>query len=155
MKPLGGHTQSASQGAQAQAMTLFLNDILVVDDAAGMTETLCELLRLKGYRAAAAHDGHEAVAKAGDLRPRVVLLDIRMPGLNGVETLRRLKRILPPSTVYVMMTAYAVDDLRREAMAEGALTVLDKPFEINEVIQIIEYARKHYSSTNAAPYKTK
>jgi len=128
-------------------MMLFLHDILIVDDAAGMTETLCELLRLKGYRAAAARSGHEAISKAKTLRPRVVLLDIRMPGLNGVETLRRLKRILHPSTVYVMMTAYAVEDLRREALAEGAIAVLDKPFEIDQVIRIIERTRSQSESS--------
>lgn len=124
-------------GNQSDPNSQFHNDVLIVDDEEGMRETLCELLRLKGFRAESAKDGYEAVEKISDLQPRIVILDIRMPGMNGVETLRKLKKIMPNAT-YVMMTGYAVQNLRRAALKEGVVTVLEKPFSVVDLISIIE-----------------
>lgn len=124
-------------GKQSDSNSKFQSDILIVDDEEGMRETLCELLHLKGFRAESAKDGYEAEKKIIEFQPRIVILDIRMPGLNGVETLRRLKKIKPDAT-YLMMTGYAVQQLRKAALKEGALAVLEKPFSVVELINIIK-----------------
>ncbi|MFX1561986.1 MAG: response regulator [Promethearchaeota archaeon] len=119
----------------------YKSDILIVDDEEGMRETLCELLRLKGYQAETAKDGYEAVERISDLKPRIVILDIRMPGMNGVETLRKLKKIMPNLT-FIMMTGYSVQHLGREALREGAITIIEKPFSIVKLINIIKSVKK-------------
>jgi CheY-like chemotaxis protein len=124
-------------GSKSKSSPQFLSDILIVDDEDSMRVTLCELLRLKGFSAESARDGYEAVKKISEFRPRLIILDIRMPGMNGVETLRKLKKILPDAT-YVMMTGYAVQNLRKAALKEGAVKVLEKPFSVVVLIQLIE-----------------
>jgi len=71
----------------------------------------------------------------------VILMDIKMPGMNGVETLKEIKMIRPDVTV-VMMTAYAVEDLIKEAQREGAYGVLHKPLDVEKMIGLIEGLRE-------------
>ncbi len=111
--------------------------ILVVDDDMGMCETLSDIMEEKGYRTIIATDGREAIQKAKELAFDVILMDIKMPGMDGVETFKQIKRI-QPETAVVMMTAYAVEDLIREALSEGAYGVLHKPFDIERMISLIE-----------------
>jgi DNA-binding NtrC family response regulator len=68
-------------------------------------------------------------------------MDIKMPGINGVQTFREIKRIDPKTTV-IMMTAYSVEDLVKDALEEGAYTVVYKPFDIKRIIAIIEEVLK-------------
>jgi len=111
--------------------------ILIVDDDMGMCETLSDIMEGKGYHTVIALDGYEAVEKAKESAFDVILMDIKMPGMNGVETFRQIKKI-HPETAVVMMTAYAVEDLIREALREGAYGVLYKPFDIERMIGLIE-----------------
>jgi len=87
--------------------------VLVVDDEAGMRETLVDILEGAGYEVAAAPDGNAALASVHDTAFDVVLMDIRMPGPDGVTVLQRMGS--PPPRV-IMMTAYAVEDQLRRAM---------------------------------------
>ena len=111
--------------------------ILIVDDDDGMCETLSDIMEDKGYRAFIALDGYEAIEKVREVDFDVILMDIRMPGMNGVETFKRIKSIQPGIAV-VMMTAYAVEDLIMEALREGAYGVLYKPFEMERMIGLID-----------------
>ena len=111
--------------------------ILVVDDDPGMTETLADILRDMGYDVAVAGDGYRALEMAGEKSFDLALLDIRMPGLNGVETLRELKRA-NPSIKVLMMTAYSKDDLVLEARDGGAEDVVQKPLDIEGLLKFIE-----------------
>ena len=111
--------------------------ILIVDDDAGMCETLSDIMEDKGFRASVALDGYEAVEKAREADFDIILMDIRMPGMNGVEAFKRIKGI-QPGTAVVMMTAYAVEDLIREALREGAYGVLYKPFDMERMIGLID-----------------
>jgi len=111
--------------------------ILVVDDDPGMIETLGDILEMRGYRVAAASDGSQAIDLAGEKSFDLTLMDIKMPGINGVETLKELKKIAP-AMKFIMMTAYAYEHLIQEALAEGALAVLRKPLDINELLNLIE-----------------
>ena len=111
--------------------------ILIVDDDAGMCETLSDIMDDIDYRTVVALDGYEALEKVGEAAFDVILMDIKMPGMNGVETLKEIKKLRPEATV-VMMTAYAVEDLVEEALHEGACGVLYKPLDVNSMISLIE-----------------
>ena len=115
--------------------------ILIVDDDAGMCETLSDIMEDKGYYTAIALDGYVAIEKVKEMDFDVILMDIRMPGMNGVETLKEIKSI-NPETAVVMMTAYAVEDLIMEALREGAYSVLYKPFDMERMIRLIDRIRK-------------
>jgi two-component system response regulator HydG len=111
--------------------------ILIVDDDMGICETLSDIMEVKGYDAAIALDGYEAIQKVKEVAFDVILMDIKMPGINGVETFKEIKRVRPETAV-VMMTAYAVEDLIGEALREGAYGVLYKPFEMERMIGLLE-----------------
>ncbi len=106
--------------------------ILVVDDEAAIRESLKDWLMEDGYRVALAVDGEDAVLKVGEAQYDVILLDLKMPGIDGLETMRRIKEISPDSEV-LMMTAYATVDTAVHAMKEGAFDYLVKPFDPDEI----------------------
>jgi two-component system response regulator HydG len=111
--------------------------ILIVDDDMGICETLSDIMEVKGYDTAIASDGYTAIQKVKEVAFDVILMDIKMPGINGVETFKEIKRVRPETAV-VMMTAYAVEDLIGEALREGAYGVLYKPFEMERMIGLLE-----------------
>lgn len=111
--------------------------ILIVDDDRGMGETLVDIMEDMGYDADVAEDGFEAIEKAKSGTFDLVLMDIEMPGMDGVETFKEIRKILPEINV-VMMTAYAVEDLIAEALREGAYGVLYKPLDIEKVLNLVE-----------------
>jgi DNA-binding NtrC family response regulator len=111
--------------------------ILIVDDETGMRETLYDILEDMGYHTAIAVDGHEAIQKVKDNAFDVILMDVKMPGMDGVETFKQIKGIQPDAAV-VMMTAYAVEDLIKDALFEGAYGVLYKPLDMERVISVID-----------------
>ena len=111
--------------------------ILIVDDDGGMRETLADIMEDSGYCIVSARDGYEAIQKVKEMNFDVILMDIKMPGMNGVETFKEIKKI-HPATVVVMMTAYAVEDLVREALREGAYGVLYKPLDIEKMMGLVE-----------------
>jgi two-component system response regulator HydG len=117
-------------------------NILVVDDQIGMLETFTDILEDRDYNVVTADDGFTAIKKAKERSFDLIFMDIKMPGLNGVQTFRELKKIDPKITV-IMMTAYSVEDLIEEAVEEGAYAVIYKPFDIDRVIQTIERVLKN------------
>ena len=115
----------------------FKGSILIVDDDVGICETLSDIMEVKGYDTAIATDGYEALQKVKEVAFDVILMDIKMPGINGVETFKEIKKVRPEIAV-VMMTAYAVEDLIGEALREGAYGVLYKPFDMERMIGLLE-----------------
>jgi DNA-binding NtrC family response regulator len=111
--------------------------VLVVDDEKIVRDFLSRLLSLKGIRVKAVEDGFQAIEKAKKEKFDMVLLDVRMPKMDGVETLKKLKK-LNPGTKYVMMTGYSVDVLLAQAKKEGASASFKKPFDINQVTSLLE-----------------
>jgi DNA-binding NtrC family response regulator len=109
--------------------------VLVVDDDAGMAETLGDILAASGYDVAQANSGQAAVAMVGRTPYDVVLMDIQMPGVNGVEVLRAMKMVAPRASV-IMMTAFTrhelVEEVRRDAVA-----VLSKPLDVGRTLALI------------------
>ena len=110
--------------------------VLIVDDDKGMVTTLKDILGACGHQALHAESGHEAIEHARTGTPHAVLMDIRMPGLNGVDTFRELKRLAPDAYV-IFMTAYATSELVEEARREGAIEVLPKPIDMELLLDLL------------------
>lgn len=115
--------------------------ILVVDDETNMRATLADILSDEGYRIDTAADGLSAVKMCEQQNYDVVLLDVRMPGIDGVEAFRRIHR-QDESIRVVMMSAYSMDDLKRAVLDEGAIAFLSKPLDIENVIGLIQDVRE-------------
>ncbi len=113
--------------------------ILVVDDNPDFCENVKDVLELDGHRVTVAHDGFEALDAVKRGRFDLVLMDIKMPVMNGVETFKKLKE-LAPSTPVIMVTAYAVEKLIKEALREGAFGTLHKPLDFDRLFDLIETA---------------
>jgi len=108
--------------------------ILVVDDEAPMRESLKDWLMEEGYEVGLAASGQEAIAMARKKSWDVILLDLKMPGMDGVETLQRLKsKKVDTEAEILMMTAYATVDTAVHAMKAGAFDYLVKPFSPDEI----------------------
>jgi DNA-binding NtrC family response regulator len=116
--------------------------ILVVDDESAMRESLKDWLMEDDYEVGLAASGQEAIKMAKEHRWDVVLLDLKMPGMDGLETLQRLKEVHQDAEI-IMMTAYATVDTAVQAMKEGAFDYLVKPFDPDEVELIIKRIVSH------------
>jgi len=112
-------------------------NILVVDDLRSIRITLGGILEDKGHNVVLAENGYQAIEAVRETHFDVIFMDIKMPGINGVQTFREVKKIDPEVTV-IMMTAYSVEDLVKEALEEGAYAAVYKPFDIDKIIAIIE-----------------
>lgn len=113
--------------------------VLVVDDEEGMRATVAANLELEGYEVVEARDGAHALDLVRQQRFALVLSDVKMPGLNGVETFRELRRIQPDLTV-VLMTAFAIEQLIEEGIGEGVYAVIYKPFSMDHLMRIVARA---------------
>lgn len=100
--------------------------VLVVDDEPSVCEVLGEFLQGTGYEVEVAYSGDEAIASYKNDRPDVVLLDVRMPGKDGLETLREIKA-LDPSAIVIMVTAVHKENVVRQALDDGAADYITKP----------------------------
>ena len=116
--------------------------ILVVDDEWAMQEALRDWLKEDGYEVGLASSGEEAIVQAKQENWEVILLDLKMPGMDGLEALKRLKEVNPEAEI-LMMTAYATVDTAVQAMKEGAFDYLVKPFDPDEVEMQIKKIVQH------------
>jgi len=116
--------------------------ILVVDDEWAMQEALRDWLKEDGYEVGLASSGEEAIVQAKQKNWEVILLDLKMPGMDGLEALKRLKEVNPEAEI-LMMTAYATVDTAVQAMKEGAFDYLVKPFDPDEVEMQIKKIVQH------------
>jgi two-component system, NtrC family, response regulator AtoC len=106
--------------------------ILVVDDELAVRDSLSEWLREDGYEVSMAGSGPEAIELVKRHNSNIVLLDLKMPGMDGIETLKRVKEI-SSDTEIIMVTAYATVDTAVEAMRQGAYDYLVKPVDPEEL----------------------
>src|SRR5687768_1684792 len=103
-------------------------NLLIVDDELGMRQFLTHLLQREGHTVRLAENGSEAMAQIREQAPDLIISDIRMPDMNGVDLLRAAKELLPEVEV-IMMTAFANVDTAREAFLLGAYDFVQKPFD--------------------------
>lgn len=111
-------------------------NVLVVDDDEGMVETLTDILTARHYRVQTARSGEDAISLARGAPFDVVLMDIVMPGVNGVQALRSIKAAAPATNV-IMMTAYTRHELVEQAKEASALDVLPKPLDMERLLALL------------------
>jgi len=111
--------------------------VLVVDDELEVRKMLSEHLQEKGYDVCEATDGEEALARVPEYRPNIVLLDLMMAGIGGMETLRRIKAIAPETCV-IIVTAVEELESARTALGRGASDYVTKPFSFQYLDSVLE-----------------
>jgi DNA-binding NtrC family response regulator len=112
-------------------------NVLIIDDNLEMAANLQEILQDEGVRADVARDGFVALSKLDQTGFDLVITDIRMPGMSGIEVLKAVHERWPRLPV-IVMTAYSADAILEEAYTMGALDVLAKPVDIDHVIGLVE-----------------
>lgn len=110
---------------------------LIVDDHVGMRTTLQDILEDEGYQVVSASSGDEAIEICQDRKFDIILMDVKMPGTNGVEAFRKIK-LISKDTRVILMSAYSIDEIKLEALCEGAIAFLQKPLDISQVLKLIE-----------------
>ncbi len=127
--------------------------ILLVDDEKEFVETLSERIRMRDHKSDVALDGEEALKLMDDDLPDVVVLDLKMPGIDGMEVLRRIRSAYPNVQV-IMLTGHGSDKDEKEARKLGAFEYLQKPVEIDTLMKKIKkaYKQKFESSMMAATF---
>ncbi|GAB6113193.1 response regulator [Desulfomicrobium escambiense] len=114
-------------------------NILLVDDEVEFVTTLAERLDLRGIAARVAHDGESALKAVADAEPHVMVLDVMMPGMKGIEVLQRVREQHPAVQV-VMLTGQGKTRDGIEGMRHGAFAYLTKPLDIEELIRTLSEA---------------
>jgi DNA-binding NtrC family response regulator len=110
--------------------------VLIVDDEPNMRTTLADILRNEGYETATAETGEQAIEMCRQRTYDIVLMDVRMPGIDGVEAFREIRREQAGARI-ILMTAYSLDELKRAALDEGAIAFLPKPLDVENVLNLI------------------
>ncbi len=123
--------------------------ILIVDDEANIRKSLEGVLNDEGYSCALAVDGADALSKLQSLHPSLVLLDIWMPGMDGIETLRRIKEHQPRTPV-IMMSGHATISTAIKATKMGASDFVEKPLELDLLLKAIRRALGAHEAVRSA-----
>ena len=113
--------------------------ILLTDDNKEFTQNLRDILELRGYIVVTASDGFQALEIVKVVRVDLILMDIKMPVMNGVETYKKIK-VISPSTPVIMLTAFALEELIQESLQEGVFACLRKPLDFDLLFSTIEKA---------------
>ncbi len=112
--------------------------VLVVDDDPNVQEILREFLSAKGYEVISAGDGAEGLRRVKEERPHLILLDIQMPKMDGLEVLRQL-RAIDPAVGVIMITGVNEEEIARKAMELGAFDYIVKPLDLPYLEQSLWY----------------
>jgi DNA-binding NtrC family response regulator len=119
-------------------------DVLLVDDESDFVDTFAERLRLRGFNAQVAHTGEQALRLVEDGDARIMILDLKMPGMDGMEVLRRVK-VKHPEMQVIILTGHGSEKDEEAARDLGAFEYLRKPADIGMVIEALKRAEKHLS----------
>ena len=111
--------------------------ILIVDDNKDFADVFCDILKANDYKAESCYGGRQAIDMVDDSGYDILFLDIRMPEMDGIETLKEIKKSHPETTV-IMMTGYSVDEMVHKAIEAKASEIIYKPFEIDKVLGLIK-----------------
>lgn len=111
--------------------------LLIVDDQLGIRRLLYEAFNEEGYEVELAGSGLEAIEKFTAAAPDLILMDMKMPGMNGIETLQEVRK-LNDSVAVIMMTAYGELEIIAEAVKFGIKEYVTKPFDIIELRELVK-----------------
>jgi signal transduction histidine kinase/DNA-binding response OmpR family regulator len=111
--------------------------VLVVDDEASVVDLFRDFFASHEYELSVAMSGEEAVRMLADLKPEIVLTDINLPGMSGLEVMREAKRVDPDVSV-IVVTGHASASSAIDALRQGAYDYITKPFDLEEVHQLVE-----------------
>ena len=116
-------------------------NLLVVDDEAVIREGMRRILAAQGYHVETSASGRTAIEKIQEQDFDVVITDLKMPGMDGIEVLKTI-RILQPEVPVIIITGYSTVDTAVEAMKKGACGFIDKPFTESDILRRIMLYRK-------------
>lgn len=122
-------------------------NVLLVDDEEELVNALAERLQIRGFNAEIALNGEQALQTVQDRPPDVMVLDLRMPGIDGLEVLRRIKKTHPRIQV-VVLTGHGSEKDREIALRLGAFDYLQKPVDIGDLVQTLMGAYQHEADLN-------
>ena len=112
--------------------------ILVIDDEPDTLKTIFDLLGSEGFHVATAADGSEALQIVERDRPDLVICDMRMPGMDGMEVLARMARSAP-GIKFIFLTAYGTPELYLQGLDVGARDMMLKPFKSDELLRVVHH----------------
>ena len=113
-------------------------EVLVVDDDPSIRKRCVQLLHRRGYSTEGVSSGDAALSRVKNRETALVIADIRMPGLSGIELLEKVKKI-SPGTEVIMMTGYGTVESAVAAIKLGAYDYLTKPFEMDKLVKVVEH----------------
>jgi two-component system response regulator (stage 0 sporulation protein F) len=134
--------------AETQPLRLKPRCVLVIDDDAGIRKLMRRYLEAEGYRVCLASDGAEGLAWLNRESVNLILLDLKMPGMNGPEFLKKKHNINPGAPV-IVVTGYPDGDLMKKALPYGPLTLLAKPIDREQLMQAVRTAINGSHGTGA------
>ena len=111
--------------------------VLIIDDDRDHAESIVDILSMRGHQVEAAFSGEAGVKVFREEDFDLVFMDVKLPGMNGVETFFEFKKIRPDAKV-MMMTGYSVEQLLSQAIENGAMGVLRKPFAIADLLHVLD-----------------
>lgn len=129
--------------SNSQAVKMSNKKILIVDDEELMRITLGDSLKKEGYEVAVACDGQEGWKKFREMYPALILADLKMPGIDGITLLEKIKEI-SPETMIIMMTGYGTIESAVQAMKLGAYDYITKPFLPEDMVLLVKRAVEVY-----------
>jgi DNA-binding response OmpR family regulator len=120
--------------------------VLLADDDPGMLETLSDVLTQAEFEVVTAKDGQEAMAALASDRFDAIILDVVMPGLNGIEVIDETRKT-DPAAKFVIITAYSDSELVDEARSRGVDRIFFKPIDIDALLNSLEEIRRDFVGT--------
>jgi DNA-binding NtrC family response regulator len=121
--------------------------VLVVDDEIDFANTLAQRLNLRKLKAGTAYDGEQALTKLEEEEPDVIVLDLKMPGMHGMEVLQKIKKVYPNMQV-IVLTGHGTDKDEEAVRRLGAFDFLNKPTDIDTLEYKIKTAFKEKTARN-------
>ena len=126
--------------------------VLLVDDEEDFLESLSDRLRLRDVKPDTATNGQEALDRVKSEKPTVIVLDLKMPGMDGMEVLRRVKKAHPRVQI-VILTGHGSIDSAVSCTRQGAYSYLQKPCELDDLLSVLTKAYKKQIESDVADIK--
>ena len=129
-----------------------LSKVLLVDDEREFVETLSERLEMRDYSSAVVYGGEEALSILEEDEPEVMVLDLKMPGIDGLEVLRQVKE-KHPNVEVIVLTGHGSEDVAKQCIEMGACAFLEKPVDIEKLTQAMQeaYKRVRQGKSDSSP----